>query len=87
MGRAGTAPAERLQAQVERLSTLSYEQILHTKVAFGSAAGLIDRLTQLREELGLNGIVVEVNPGGLIPPEHVTRSLHILTHQVMPAFK
>jgi alkanesulfonate monooxygenase SsuD/methylene tetrahydromethanopterin reductase-like flavin-dependent oxidoreductase (luciferase family) len=86
MGRAGTGPAERRQAQADRLAKLSYEQILKTKVAFGTAAGLIDRLTELREELGLNGIVAELNPGGLIPMDQVMRSLHILAGEVMPAF-
>jgi hypothetical protein len=56
-------------------------------VAFGTAAGLIDRLSQLREELGLDGIVAELDAGGQIPAEQVKRSLHILTHEVMPAFK
>ena len=87
IGRAGTGPAERRQARVERLQTLTYEEILHTKVAFGTAAGLIDRLTALREELGLDGIVAEMNAGSRIPVEQVQRSLHILTHDVMPAFK
>ncbi len=86
-GHAGTGPAERREALAEQLSNLSFQQILQTRVAFGSAAGLVDRLTQLQEELGLDGIVVELNPGGLIPAERETRSLHILTHQVMPALK
>jgi alkanesulfonate monooxygenase SsuD/methylene tetrahydromethanopterin reductase-like flavin-dependent oxidoreductase (luciferase family) len=87
VGRAGTGPAERRQAQADRMAALTYEEILGRKVAFGSAAGLIDRLTQLREELGLSGIVAELNPGGLIPAELERQSLQILTHQVMPAFK
>ena len=87
VGRTGAGPAERLQARVERLAGLSYEQILAERVAFGSAAGLIDRLTQLREELSLDGIVAELDAGGLIPAERVKRSLSILTQQVMPAFK
>jgi len=86
-GRPGAGPAERRQAQAERLVNLTYEQILKTKVAFGTAAGLIDRLAELKEELGIDGIVAELNPGGLIPEERVTRTLQILTHQVMPAFK
>src|SRR5437899_11384721 len=48
MGRAGTGPAERRQTQAERLANLTYDQILQTKVTFGTAAGLIDRLTQLQ---------------------------------------
>jgi hypothetical protein len=87
VGRTGTGPAERLQARVERLAGLSYEQILTERVAFGSAAGLIDRLGHLKEELSLDGIVAELDAGGLIPPERVKKSLAILTRAVMPAFK
>jgi alkanesulfonate monooxygenase SsuD/methylene tetrahydromethanopterin reductase-like flavin-dependent oxidoreductase (luciferase family) len=86
-GRAGTGPAARAEALAAQLANLPYERILETRVAFGSAAGLVDRLTRLQEELGLDGVVAELNPGGLIPAERETRSLHILTHQVMPALK
>jgi alkanesulfonate monooxygenase SsuD/methylene tetrahydromethanopterin reductase-like flavin-dependent oxidoreductase (luciferase family) len=87
VGRAGTGPADRRQARAERLTSLSYEEILHTKVAFGTAAELIERLSQLREELGVDGIVAELDAGGQIPAERVQRSLRLLTHEVMPAFK
>jgi alkanesulfonate monooxygenase SsuD/methylene tetrahydromethanopterin reductase-like flavin-dependent oxidoreductase (luciferase family) len=87
IGRAGTGPVERRQRQAERLATLSYEDILTRKVAFGSAKGLIERLGQLRHELGINGIAAELNPGGLLPMAQELRSLEILTQQVMPAFK
>ena len=87
VGRTGAGPAERLQARVERLATLSYEQILAERVAFGSASGLIDRLSRLKEELSLDGIVAELDAGGLIPAERVKKSLAILTREVMPAFK
>jgi hypothetical protein len=60
---------------------------LKTRVAFGSPAGLIDRLTELRDELGLDGIVTELNPGGLIPAELEMRSLRLLAHEVMPALR
>lgn len=87
IGRAGTGPAERREAQAQRLTSLSYEQILSTKVAFGSPSGLVDRLARLKVELGVNGIAAELNPGGLLPMERAMRSLEILTRQVMPAFK
>jgi hypothetical protein len=87
VGREGAGPAERLQARVERLAGLSYEQILAERVAFGSAAGLIDRLSRLKEELTLDGVVAELDAGGLIPADRVKKSLAILTQQVMPAFK
>jgi alkanesulfonate monooxygenase SsuD/methylene tetrahydromethanopterin reductase-like flavin-dependent oxidoreductase (luciferase family) len=44
LGRAGTGPVERRVAQAERLASLSYDEILTTKVAFGTGPGLVDRL-------------------------------------------
>jgi len=87
VGRAGTGPAERRQNQAGRLTNLSYEDILSRKVAFGTGPGLIDRLGQLSEELGVTGIAAELNPGGLLSLPQELRSLEILTQQVMPAFK
>ncbi len=87
IGRAGTGPDERRQHQAGRLSSLSYEDILQKKVAFGTGPGLVDRLGQLREQLGVNGIAAELNPGGLLATAQEMRSLEILTKQVMPALK
>jgi hypothetical protein len=63
------------------------DDVLAKKVAFGTPAGVIDRLTELREKLGLDGFVAELNPGERIPLELETRSLRLLTHEVMPVFK
>ena len=73
--------------QAKTLATLSYPEILDTKVAFGTGQALVDRFAKLREELGLDGVAAELNPGGLLPMEQEKRSLQILTQQVMPAFK
>jgi alkanesulfonate monooxygenase SsuD/methylene tetrahydromethanopterin reductase-like flavin-dependent oxidoreductase (luciferase family) len=87
VGRAGAGPADRRQMQADRMAALTYDDILARKVVFGTAAGVIRRIKQLREELGLDGIVAELNPGGLIPAELERRSLEILTHEVMVAFR
>ena len=84
VGRAGAGPADRRSAQAERMAGLTYDDMLARKVAFGTPAQVIERLGQVRDELGLDGFVVEVNPGGLIPQELETRSLHLLTHEVIP---
>ena len=86
-GQAGIDATELRGNRADRLASLSYEDILEAKVAFGSAEGLIDRFHFLEEELGVNSIVAELNAGGLVPAERVQRSLRILTHDVMPAFK
>jgi len=85
MGRADTGPADRRQARFDELTNLSYENILETRVAFGTAASLIDRLGRIREELGLDGIVAELNPSGQFSMERMQRTLRILTREVMPA--
>lgn len=87
LGRAGTAPTERRRAQVERMANLTYDDILARKVAFGTPKRLIDRLTELREALGIDGILMEPNPGGLIPRELERESLRLVTHEVLPAFR
>jgi hypothetical protein len=87
LGLPGTGPVERRVTQAQRLSGLSYQEILDTKVAFGTAPRLIDRLGELREELQLTGIAAELNPGGLLPLEQEKRTLQILTREVMAAFK
>jgi hypothetical protein len=43
-----------------------------------------ERLIGLQQELGLNGILAELNCGGLIPHERVMRSLQLLCEKVQP---
>jgi alkanesulfonate monooxygenase SsuD/methylene tetrahydromethanopterin reductase-like flavin-dependent oxidoreductase (luciferase family) len=87
VGRAGAGPADRRRMQAERMASLTYDDVLAKKVVFGTPAGVVDRLNQLREELGLDGIVAELNPGGRIPVERETESLRLLTHEVLPCFR
>src|SRR5438445_11717534 len=77
IGRAGTGPAERRVAQAKTLSTLSYREILSTKVAFGTGPALVDRFAQLREELSLNGVAAVLNPGGRLPLPEEARNLQV----------
>jgi hypothetical protein len=57
LGRAGAGPTGRVQSRLDELAELSYERILETRVAFGTAASLIARLGRLREDLGLDGVL------------------------------
>jgi alkanesulfonate monooxygenase SsuD/methylene tetrahydromethanopterin reductase-like flavin-dependent oxidoreductase (luciferase family) len=85
VGRAGAGPADRRRFQAERMASLSYDDILERKVAFGTPEEVVDRLTRLQDALGLDGIVAEPNPGGRIPADLETRSLEQLAREVMPA--
>jgi len=87
LGLSGTGPVESRQSQAAKLAGLTYDDMLTKKVAFGTGPALVDRLGQIKEELGITGIAAELNPGGLLPAAREMRSLEILTKQVLPAFK
>jgi alkanesulfonate monooxygenase SsuD/methylene tetrahydromethanopterin reductase-like flavin-dependent oxidoreductase (luciferase family) len=87
LGRGDTGPADRRETKVQQVESMTYEEILETRVAFGTAPALIDRIRELREDLGLTGLVAELNPGGLLPVEPMHRTLRILTDEVIPAFR
>ena len=80
------SPNSRRRAELETVRTITYEQVLRDKVVVGSPARVADRLRQLHEELGIDGILAELNFGGLIPPAWMMRSLRLLCEQVRPHF-
>ena len=86
-GRAGTESAEIRQPRYDRLANVSYEDVLQTRVLFGSPERVIDRLTEFQEQIGITGITADLNPGGLLPKEASIRTLKLMTQEVMPAFK
>ena len=87
IGRNDTGPAARRQARLEEITGLTYDDILRTRVAFGTAPVLVERLGGIAAELGLSGIVAELNPGGLLSVEAMHRTLRVLTHEVLPQLR
>ncbi len=81
------SPNRRRAAEAQTVRTISYEEVMRDKVIIGGPESVADRLQQLHEELGLNGILAELNFGALIPPEQMTRSLQLLCEKVMPRFQ
>jgi alkanesulfonate monooxygenase SsuD/methylene tetrahydromethanopterin reductase-like flavin-dependent oxidoreductase (luciferase family) len=80
------SPNRRRAAEAQTVRTISYEEVRRDKVIIGGPEYVADRLQQLHEELGVNGILAELNFGALIPPEPMTRSLQLLCEKVMPRF-
>jgi hypothetical protein len=71
--RSGGPAAEQRVRRAERLRNLSYEDALRGQVLVGSPDGFADRRREVDEEIGLDGILAELNCGGRIPHER-TRS-------------
>jgi len=82
--RAGITDTARRIAGGQRLQTITYDEALRDKVIVGTPAMVAERLVGLQQELGLNGILAELNCGGLIPHEQVMRSLQLLCEKVQP---
>lgn len=80
------SPNRRRAAEAQIVRTISYEEVMRDKVIIGSPEHVTDRLQQLHEELGLDGILAELNFGALIPPGPMTRSLQLLCERVVPRF-
>jgi alkanesulfonate monooxygenase SsuD/methylene tetrahydromethanopterin reductase-like flavin-dependent oxidoreductase (luciferase family) len=70
-----------------KMVSIEYDEVLRERMIVGTPPQVIDRLKQVQEELGLDGILAELNPGSLIPHPQVMTALRLLCEQVIPAFK
>jgi alkanesulfonate monooxygenase SsuD/methylene tetrahydromethanopterin reductase-like flavin-dependent oxidoreductase (luciferase family) len=84
---AGARASEQRAERGQRLQTISYDEALRDKVIVGTPDQVASRLRELKEELGLDGILAEMNCGAMIPHDRVMTSLRLLCEEVMPRFK
>jgi alkanesulfonate monooxygenase SsuD/methylene tetrahydromethanopterin reductase-like flavin-dependent oxidoreductase (luciferase family) len=70
-----------------KLRAMSYEEALRDHAIVGGAAAVTAQLSALEDQLGLNGILAELNCGGGIPHDQVITALKLLCRDVMPRFK
>ena len=78
------SPNKRRRAELEEVRTITYADVLRDKVVIGGPDHVAQRLQQLQHELGINGILAELNFGAAIPPEHMMESLRLLCQEVRP---
>ncbi len=78
------APNARRRAELEQVRALTYDDILRDKVLIGSPDTVAERLRELRAELGIDGILAELNFGARIPEPDMMRSLRLLCQEVRP---
>jgi alkanesulfonate monooxygenase SsuD/methylene tetrahydromethanopterin reductase-like flavin-dependent oxidoreductase (luciferase family) len=83
---AGARAIEQRDVRGRRMQTMSFEDVLQEKVIVGTPEMVISRLRSISDELGLDGILAELNCGGQVPREGVVESLRLLCKEVMPAF-
>jgi alkanesulfonate monooxygenase SsuD/methylene tetrahydromethanopterin reductase-like flavin-dependent oxidoreductase (luciferase family) len=76
--------AARRMRRVDQLRSMRYEDGLHNHALVGTPEAIAERLKILRQEIGLTGILAELNCGGLIPHQQVLRALQLLCDEVKP---
>jgi alkanesulfonate monooxygenase SsuD/methylene tetrahydromethanopterin reductase-like flavin-dependent oxidoreductase (luciferase family) len=66
---------------------VTYDDLLHDRVAYGTPDMVVERLRQLRDELGLLGVIIESNVGGHIPLGRVLHSIRLFAQEVAPKLR
>jgi len=86
-GAAGTKASEERAERAARLASVQYDDLLRDRLAYGTPEMVAERLGQLRDTLGLSGVVIEPNVGGRIPREQVFQSLRLFAQEVVPRLR
>lgn len=81
------SPNARRRAELADVLSLTYDAVLRDKVIVGGPERVADRLRELQDELGIDGILAELNFGSLMAAEPMMRSLQLMCDKVMPRFK
>jgi len=82
----GARAIEQRAERGQQLQTVSYDDALRDKMIVGTPDQVVEKLMRLRQEIGLDGILAELNPGSLIPHALVMNALRLLCQEVMPRF-
>ena len=86
LSRAGTRAIEGRAERLKRIENLTYEEALKGQVLVGTPDEVTRTPAVLQDELGIDGILAELNCGGLIPHRQVMTALQLLCQEVMPRF-
>ena len=78
--------AARRMRRVEQLRNIDYDEALRANALVGSPDTIAEKLRSLQVEIGLSGILAELNCGGLIPHDRVLTAMRLLCEAVKPRF-
>ena len=81
------SPNARRRAELADVKSLTYDAVMRDKVVIGSPETVAARLSDLQDQLGIDGILAELNFGAMIPPDQMMRSLRLLLQEVRPRLR
>jgi len=85
--RAGARAIEQRAERGQALQSIGYADALRDKVIVGTPETVVARLRDLISQLGLNGVLAEINCGGLLADAKVMRSLQLMGEEVAPRLR
>ena len=74
-------------ATAHELLSMTYEQAIKGSTMIGTADQVTEKLRALQKDLGLNGILMELNCGGRVDHHHEMEALRLLCQDVRPRFQ
>ena len=78
------SPNARRRAELADVLSLTFAAAMRDKVIVGSPDTVTARLLELKEDLGIDGILAELNFGAQITPDAMMRSCKLLCENVRP---
>jgi alkanesulfonate monooxygenase SsuD/methylene tetrahydromethanopterin reductase-like flavin-dependent oxidoreductase (luciferase family) len=84
---AGAFGGELRAQRAQHLATLTYESALQDRLVYGTPNAVANRLSELRDELGLSGVLMEPNVGGMISPQRLEHSIRLFGQEVAPRLR
>jgi alkanesulfonate monooxygenase SsuD/methylene tetrahydromethanopterin reductase-like flavin-dependent oxidoreductase (luciferase family) len=85
-GRLGLDPSNPRWKTSEGLMTMTYDQATRGSVMIGSPDEVVRKIAALREDMGLDGVLLELNCGGKVEHPHEMEALRLLCQEVQPTF-
>jgi alkanesulfonate monooxygenase SsuD/methylene tetrahydromethanopterin reductase-like flavin-dependent oxidoreductase (luciferase family) len=85
--RPGARAIERRAERGQALGAVTYEEALREKVIVGTPDSVTARMQELIRTIGLNGVLAELNCGGLLTDDQVMRSLRLMCEEVAPRLR
>jgi alkanesulfonate monooxygenase SsuD/methylene tetrahydromethanopterin reductase-like flavin-dependent oxidoreductase (luciferase family) len=78
--------AARLKQTLERLASMTYEQVCERMAIFDTPEACAERLQAYREDFKMGRVICWFNPGGQVPHPQVMHSMELFAAKVMPHF-
>ena len=85
--RMGAGAGDPRLATSDRLGTITWDEALPGSVLIGTPDQVSARIAALRDDLGLSGVLVELNCGGKVEHAHEMEALRLLCQEVRPRFR